>query len=96
VADRIPGAPAWVNEFLQRVDERFDVVSAHIEAVIVEVRGYRDRISDVEARQNSLADEQANQREAIAEIRRTLRSLTPPGGYHIGGNGSAPPDGNAE
>lgn len=80
MADKIPGAPGWVNEFLGRVDERFDVLNETLTIYVNEVRSYRSRIAELEAHAEKSRDRHAKQRASIQQLYAYVRSTTPPNG----------------
>lgn len=69
--DDIPGAPSWVRHFFNRIDARFDVLTADLALAVNEFRSVVPRTRELEERVTK-AEAQ------IVELRREIRSMTPP------------------
>lgn len=63
----IPGAPGWVKHLLGRIDDRFDVLSHQMQSHGTYVAALEERVRKTES--------------DIEELKREIRSLTPPGGF---------------
>ncbi len=86
--DDIPGAPQWVRHFFNRVDQRFDTFSIDLELAVKEFRASSLKHAELEERVTKAEAELAETKAEVLELRRELRSLTPPGMPAI----SVPPD----
>lgn len=69
----IPGAPLWTQEFLGRVEDHLDELSADLQMAVTEFRSVKRTQTELEERVTVAESE-------IAELKEKLRSLTPPSG----------------